>query len=84
MAPAAPAAVPLAQCLDRFWSPGVSRARLRAAQASPPVPADLLLRSAQPPDVQIRGMDLAGLLGPAYQRLAGQDVPLGLDEQVPE
>jgi hypothetical protein len=29
-------------------------------------------------------MDLAGLLGPAYQRLAGPDVPLGLDEQVPE
>jgi hypothetical protein len=26
----------------------------------------------------------AGLLGPAYQRLAGQDAPLGLDEQVPE
>jgi uncharacterized Zn finger protein len=88
-APAGAAAVPLAQCLDRFWSPGVSRARLRAAQAAPPVPPDLLLRSAQPPDVQIRGMDLATVLGPAYQRLAGRDVPLGLDElgldeQVPE
>ncbi len=80
-AQAAPAAAPLAQCLDRFWSPGVSRARLRAAQATPPVPPDLLLRSAKPPDVQIRGADLATLLGPAYQRLAGQDVPLGLDEQ---
>ena len=77
----AQAAAPLAQCLDRFWSPGVSRARLRAAQATPPVPADLLLRSAKPPDVQIRGTDLAALLGPAYQRLAGQDAPLGLDEQ---
>jgi uncharacterized Zn finger protein len=82
--PAAAAAAPLAQCLDRFWSPGVSRARLRAAQATPPVPPDLLLRSAEPPDVQIRGAGLAGLLGPAYQRLAGQDAPLGLDEQVPE
>jgi hypothetical protein len=61
----------------------VSRARLRAAQAVPPVPADLLLRSVPPPDVQIRGADLVALLGPAYQRLAGQDVPLGLDEQVP-
>jgi uncharacterized Zn finger protein len=83
-APAAPAAAPLAQCLDRFWVPGVSRARLRAAQAIPPVPPDLLLRSGKPPDVQIRGADLATLLGPAYQRLAGQDAPLGLDEEMPE
>ena len=79
---AAPAAAPLAQCLDRFWSPGLSRARLRAAQTAPPVPADLLLRSVQPPDVQIRGAGLAALLGPAYQRLAGQEVPLSLDEQL--
>ncbi len=77
----APTVAPLAQCLDRFWSPGVSRARLRAAQTTPPVPPDLLLRSAEPPDVQIRGTRLADLLGPAYRRLAGQDPPLGLDEQ---
>ncbi|MGP7997217.1 MAG: SWIM zinc finger family protein [Streptosporangiaceae bacterium] len=81
---AVPAAAPLAQCLDRFWAPGMSRARLRAAQSAPPVPADLLLRSAEPPDVQIRGTRLAELLGPAYTRLAGQDAPLGLDEQVPD
>jgi uncharacterized Zn finger protein len=74
-----PAAAPLAQCLDRFWSPGVSRARLRAAQTTPPVPPDLLLRSAEPPDVQIRGAGLADLLGPAYQRLASRDTQMGHD-----
>jgi uncharacterized Zn finger protein len=64
---------PLAQCLDRFWSPAVSRARLRAAHPAPLAPPDLLLRSFEPPDVVIRGTALAALLAPAYQLLAGQE-----------
>ena len=63
--------VPLAQCLDRFWSPGVSRARLRAVQPSTPAPADLLLRSVEPPGLVIRGTGLVALLTPVYQALAG-------------
>lgn len=69
---------PLAQCLDRFWSPAVSRARLRAAHPAPAAPPALLLRSFEPPDVVIRGMGLAALLAPAYQLLAGED---SLDDQ---
>jgi len=64
-------AVPLAQCLDRFWSPGMSRARLRAVQPTPPAPPDLLLRSFEPPGLVIRGTPLATLLAAAYQALAG-------------
>jgi uncharacterized Zn finger protein len=66
-------AAPLAQCVDRFWSPAMSRARLRAVQATPPSPPDLLMRSVEPPDVQVRGQGLAALLTPAYLRLAGQE-----------
>ena len=66
-------AMPLAQCLDRFWSPGVTRARLRAAAPTTPAPPDLLLRSFEPPDVAVRGTALATLLAPAYQALAGPD-----------
>jgi SWIM zinc finger len=62
----------LAQCTDRFWSPGISRARLRAVPPVPPAPPDLLLRSAEPPPVTVRGQPLAGLLAAAYQRLAAQ------------
>jgi uncharacterized Zn finger protein len=68
-------ATPLAQCVDHFWSPAVSRARLRAVHAAPPAPPDLLLRSFEPPDVVVRGTGLADLLAPAYQLLAGQDAP---------
>ena len=53
----------------------MSRARLRAVQPAPPAPADLLLRSADPPEVTVRGQPLAGLLAVAYHRLAGQPVP---------
>ena len=68
-------ALPLAQCTDEFWSPGMSRARLRVVQPAPPAPADLLLRSADPPEVTVRGQPLAALLATAYHRLAGQPVP---------
>jgi uncharacterized Zn finger protein len=62
--------VPLAESLADFWSPGLSQARLRALPPSPPTPADLLLRLADPPDVQVRGVSLRDLLASAYARLA--------------
>jgi uncharacterized Zn finger protein len=66
-------APPLAECTDQFWSPGVSRARLRAVPPAPLAPADLLLRAADPPGATVRGQPLSRLLATAYQRLAGQD-----------
>jgi uncharacterized Zn finger protein len=62
--------VPLAESLGDFWSPGLSQARLRALPPSPTTPADLLLRLADPLDVQVRGASLRDLLAPAYARLA--------------
>lgn len=84
-------AAPLAGSLDRFWSPGLTRGRLRAAQAVPATVPDLVLRSFEPPWAEIRGRDLTALLTPAYLRLAGQeeltgegqDIAAG-DEDVPE
>jgi uncharacterized Zn finger protein len=64
---------PLAECLDGFWSPGLTAARLRAMPTTPMTPPDLLLRSFEPPPIAIRGKDLADLLTPAYERLAGDD-----------
>jgi uncharacterized Zn finger protein len=75
-------AAPLAENLDRFWSPGLSRARLRAGQAVPATPADLVLRSFEPPAVQVRGQDLDALLTPAYLRLAGQEKLAGDGQEV--
>jgi uncharacterized Zn finger protein len=65
---------PLAECLDAFWSPGLSPARLRALTAGPgPAAPDLLLRMFPPPAMQVRGQDLADVLAPAYHRLAAAD-----------
>jgi len=64
-------APPLAECLDGFWSPGLSPARLRALATAPNSAApDLLLRMFPPPPVQVRKQDLADVLAPAYQWLA--------------
>jgi len=82
--PGAPAALdvpapPLEECLETFWSPGLSPARLRALAAAPgAVAPDLLLRMFPPPPVQVRGKDLADVLAPAYQRLAADDTLPGL------
>jgi uncharacterized Zn finger protein len=68
-------APPLEECLDGFWSPGLSPARLRALAAVPDAAApDLLLRMFPPPPVQVRGQDLADVLAPAYERLAADDL----------
>jgi uncharacterized Zn finger protein len=64
---------PLAECLDGFWSAGLSPARLRAVPVVAVTAPDLLLRSFEPPEVTVRGQDLADLLTPAYRRLAGDD-----------
>jgi uncharacterized Zn finger protein len=68
-------APPLEECLDGFWSPGLSPARLRALATGPDAAApDLLLRMFPPPPVQVRGQDLADVLAPAYERLAADDL----------
>ena len=70
---------PLAECLETFWSPGLSPARLRALAAAPGSAApDLLLRMFPPPPVRVRGKDLADVLAPAYQRLAADETIPGL------
>jgi len=67
-------APPLEECLDGFWSPGLSPARLRALAHAPDAAApDLLLRMFPPPPVTVRRQDLTDVLAPAYQRLAADD-----------
>ena len=70
---------PLAECLEEFWSPGLSPARLRALATAPnPAAPDLLLRMFPAPPVKVAGKDLAELLTPAYYRLAADDTEAGL------
>jgi uncharacterized Zn finger protein len=64
---------PLAECLDNFWSPELTPARLRAMPTTAMSAPDLLLRSFEPPPIAIRGKDLADLLTPVYERLAQGD-----------
>jgi len=67
-------AKPLAECLDTFWSPALSPARLRALSSAPSSAApDLLLRMFPPPPVTLRGKDLAEVLIPAYYRLTADE-----------
>jgi uncharacterized Zn finger protein len=57
---------PLKDCLDDYWSPRVSLARLHARPAAPPTAPDLLLRTLEPPPITIRRRDLVDILAPAY------------------
>jgi uncharacterized Zn finger protein len=66
---------PLAECLADFWSPGMSAGRLRTLPPAPATAPDLLLRTFEPPQVLVRGMDLISLLTPAYQMLAEPSLP---------
>ena len=56
-----------------FWSSTLSAARLRALPPAPATPADLLLRSYEPPFITAGGMDLVTLLRPAYLAMTGSD-----------
>jgi hypothetical protein len=64
---------PLRDCLDGFFSPGLSTARLRALPPAARGTPDLLLRMFEPPQITVRGRDLAEILAPAYRRLADPD-----------
>ncbi len=66
---------PLADCLDSFWSAGMSQAALRARPVTPAAAPDVLLRTFEPPDVEVRGKDLVSLLRPAYLRMTGDQEP---------
>jgi uncharacterized Zn finger protein len=63
---------PLSECIDTFWSTPLSAARLRALPPATPAPADLLLRSLDPPMITAGGNDLVTLLRPAYLLMAGE------------
>ena len=64
---------PLAESLADYWSPAMSQARLRVLPPSPATPPDLLLRIADPPQLQVRGTGLRELLAPAYAALAAPE-----------
>ena len=65
---------PLEECLDGFWSPALSPARLRALATAPDTAAlGLLLRMFPPPPVTVRRQDLAEVLALAYRRLGADD-----------
>jgi uncharacterized Zn finger protein len=66
-----PAGRPLAECISGFWSSGLSPARLRALPQVAPAPADLVLRGFEPPPIVIQGRDLATVLRPGYELMAG-------------
>jgi uncharacterized Zn finger protein len=71
-------ASPLEECLDGFWSPGLSPARLRALATAPAAGApDLLLRMFPPPPVMVRGQQFVDVLALVYQRLAAEDTMPG-------
>ena len=74
---------PVAEALADFWSPGLSQARLRALPPSPVTPPDLLLRIADPPELQVRGIDLRDLLASAYDRLAAPEESQENEKQGP-
>jgi uncharacterized Zn finger protein len=63
------------QAAASFWSPGLSQARLNALPQSPSAPPDLLLRLADPPDIEVRGQPLRDLLAPVYRQLADDSEP---------
>jgi uncharacterized Zn finger protein len=63
---------PLTECIDTFWATSLSAARLRALPPATPAPADLLLRSLDPPMITAGGLDLVTLLRPAYALLPGE------------
>ena len=64
---------PLSQGTADFWSSALSPARLRALPPAAAAPADLLLRTFEPPFITAGGMDLVTLLRPAYLVMTSSD-----------
>jgi uncharacterized Zn finger protein len=64
---------PLSPSPAGFWSSTLSPARLRALPPAPAAPADLLLRSLEPPFITAGGMDLVTLLRPAFIAMTSND-----------
>jgi len=66
---------PLADCVTEqsFWDSSLSAARLRSLPPAVPAPADLLLRTVDPPLLTAGGQDLAALLRPAYLEMADSE-----------
>jgi uncharacterized Zn finger protein len=73
---------PLSECIDTFWSTPLSAARLRALPPATPAPADLLLRSLDPPRITAGGKDLVTLLRPAYVLMAGEAAAAGESDRL--
>ncbi len=74
---------PLAECIAGFWSTSLSPARLRALPPAAAAPADLLLRSFEPPMLSVQGQDLVSLLRPAYQLMSGYQRSWGDSSEQP-
>jgi uncharacterized Zn finger protein len=61
---------PLADRLDRFWSPQGDLGAYRRGTATSTTAPDLLLHQLEPPDIQLAGQRLTELLLPAYRAMA--------------
>jgi uncharacterized Zn finger protein len=57
---------PLEECLDRYWEPAISLARLRTREQPAPSPRDLVLRLAASPRLD-DGQSMADVLEPYYR-----------------
>lgn len=66
---------PLAECVAGFYRTTLSPARLRALPPAVPTPADLVLRTVEPPLLTAGGRGLTDLLRPAYQAMTGAAAP---------
>ena len=64
---------PLSDGTAGFWSSSLSPARLRRLPPAVAAPADLLLRSFEPPFITVGGMDLVTLLRQAYLAMTSSD-----------
>jgi uncharacterized Zn finger protein len=70
---------PLDAAAAGFWSSALSPARLRALPPAVAAPADLLLRSFEPPFITAGGSDLVTLLRPAYLAMTGDGTAMAGD-----
>lgn len=64
---------PLEDCVDAYWEPRVSLARLRTHVPPPAAPPDLVLRLAEPPPLQFGRRSLSDVLAGVYRQLGGSE-----------